>query len=187
MKSIALIALLPVLAGAQTFFKDVAPLIPREGAISDDRNSMPDAIMYDAGNQRLSLGSGFVDRVSPRVWSYEVSGKNVLRQWFSYRKANRDRPLIGDRRPPSKLGDVQPDHWLAEYTSDLIDLLNVLAMLIEVESAQASLLDRICSGPLFSAAEVTDVAPTGSQGRKTGLRPSVAKHQTSFDELEQPI
>jgi hypothetical protein len=40
-------------------------------------------------------------------------------QWFSYRKRNRERPIIGDRRPPSKLGVIQPDHWLAEYTTEL--------------------------------------------------------------------
>jgi hypothetical protein len=51
------------------------------------------------------------------VARYEVSGKQVLTQWFSYRKKNRERPLIGDRRPPSKLGDIQPDHWLAELMS----------------------------------------------------------------------
>ena len=38
------------------------------------------------------------------------SGKRVLTQWFSYRKKNRERAIIGDRRPPSKLGDIQPDH-----------------------------------------------------------------------------
>jgi hypothetical protein len=48
------------------------------------------------------------------MWNYEISGKHVLHQWFSYRKANRERPITGDRRKPSKLGDIQPDHWLAE-------------------------------------------------------------------------
>jgi hypothetical protein len=42
------------------------------------------------------------------------------------RKANRERPIIGDRRPPSSLGDIQPDHWLAEYTSELVNVLHVL-------------------------------------------------------------
>jgi hypothetical protein len=68
----------------------------------------------------------------------------VLTQWFSYRKRNRDRPIIGDRRPPSKLGAIQPDHWPAEYTSEL---LNVLAMLVEIEPIQAQLLEAICGGP----------------------------------------
>jgi hypothetical protein len=78
---------------------------------------------------------------------YEVSGKRVLTQWFSYRKKNRERPIIGDRRPPSKLGEIQPDHWLAEYTTELLNVLHVLTLLVEMEPAQAKLLEAICEGP----------------------------------------
>jgi hypothetical protein len=60
---------------------------------------------------------------------------------------NRERPIIGDRRPPSKLGDIQPDHWLAEYTTELVNVLNVLARLVEIEPKQAQLLEAICEGP----------------------------------------
>jgi len=40
---------------------------------------------------------------------------------------------MGDRRKPSPLSDVQPDHWLPEYTTDLIDLLHVLTALVALE------------------------------------------------------
>jgi hypothetical protein len=60
---------------------------------------------------------------------------------------------MGDRRPPSKLGEVQPDHWPAEYTTDLIDLLNVLGLLLDLQPDQARLLDRVCSGPLLPISE----------------------------------
>jgi hypothetical protein len=80
--------------------------------------------------------------------------KQVLLQWFSYRKANRERPIIGDRRQPSPLGDIQPDYWLAEYTTELINLLNVLGLLVDLEPAQATLLEKICTGPLISADEL---------------------------------
>jgi hypothetical protein len=97
---------------------------------------------------------GYIDNVTPEMWAYEVSGMNVLRQWFSYRRRDRSRPIIGDRRPPSPLGDIQPDHWLPEYTSDLIDLLHVLGRLIALEPKQADLLERICAGPLRKADEL---------------------------------
>jgi hypothetical protein len=113
---------------------------------------MPDAISYDAANRRLRVGSGHVENVPPAVWTYEVSGKQVLTQWFSYRRRNRERPLIGDRRPPSPLGDVQPDRWLAEYTSELINVLHVLCRLVLLEPVQADLLDRICAAPTLDAA-----------------------------------
>ena len=106
---------------------------------------------YDPGAQRLYVGDGFVDRVPPTVWAYEVSGMHVLKQWFSYRKKDRSRPIIGDRRPPSPLGDIKPDHWLPEYTSELINVLHVLARLVALEPAQADILKRIVEGPTHSA------------------------------------
>ena len=136
-------------AGPPRLPKDRAPRIPRNGAIPDDPEAMPDEIDYDETKRRLLVGKGFIDNVPPAVWRYEVSGKHVLTQWFSYRKKNRERPIIGDRRPPSKLGDIQPDHWLAEYTTELLNVLHVLALLVELEPAQAKLLEKICAGPLL--------------------------------------
>lgn len=130
------------------------PRIPAGGTIPQDPAAMPDSIQYDAEKKRLLVGQGYVDNVEPAVWFYEVSGKQVLVQWFSYRKANRERPIIGDRRPPSALGNIQPDHWLPEYTTELINLLNVLGCLVDLEPAQGQLLERVCSGPTLSAEEL---------------------------------
>jgi hypothetical protein len=126
------------------------PTVPADGAIPLTPEKFPDEIRYDAGAQRLFLGEGYIDRVPPAVWAYEVSGMHVLRQWFSYRKKDRSRPIIGDRRPPSPLGDIQPDHWLPEYTSELINVLHVLARLVALEPAQADILSRIVEGATHS-------------------------------------
>jgi predicted helicase len=131
------------------------PELPREGAISTAVGDLPDSMTYDPATRRLTIGNGFVDHVAPEVWLYEVSGKQVLRQWFSYRQRNRERPLIGDRRPPSPLGDIQPDRWLPEYTADLLDLLHVLTGLVELEPEQARLLEAVVSGPLIPADDLT--------------------------------
>jgi len=132
--------------------KDKAPTIPKEGAIPGAPEPLPDAMTYDAAARRLFIGKGYIDNVPPEVWAYEVSGMNVLRQWFSYRKRDRSRPIIGDRRPPSPLSFIQPDHWLAEYTSDLIDLLNVLGRLVLLEPKQGELLEAILAGKLLDRA-----------------------------------
>ena len=97
-----------------------------------------------------TFGKARIEQVPVVVWNYEVSGKRVLTQWFSYRKMNRERPIIGDRRPPSALGDIQPDHWLAEYTTELLNVLHVLTLLVELEPNQAKHLEKICAGPLIS-------------------------------------
>lgn len=142
------------LAGNPRLPDDRKPVIPVNGTIPNTPDGFPDSIDYDPALRRLKVGSGFVDNVPPQVWAYEVSGKQVLRQWFSYRKKNRERPQIGDKRPPSPLGDIQPDHWLPEYTSELINVLNVLGMLVELEPRQADLLERICDGPLIPASKI---------------------------------
>jgi hypothetical protein len=136
--------------------KDNAPTIPGGGTIPGAPEPLPETMEYDPVKRRLHIGKGYVDNVPPEVWAYEVSGMNVLRQWFSYRKRDRSRPIIGDRRPPSPLSDIQPDHWLAEYTSDLIDLLNVLGRLVALEPQQAKLLDEILAGPLIDNATLSE-------------------------------
>ena len=141
-------------AGAPRLPDDRRPHYPKEGAISIKPEDFPDAIEYDAAAQRLTIGTGYIDRVPLAVWSYEVSGKQVLRQWFSYRKKNRERPQIGDKRKPSPLCDIQPDHWLPEYTRELINVLNVLGMLVDLEPQQADLLQRIYDGPLIPASKI---------------------------------
>jgi hypothetical protein len=134
--------------------KDRRPFIAKDGAIPSTPEGFPDTMSYDAADKRLHIGTGFIDNVPPGAWNYEVSGKSVLTQWFSYRKKDRSRPIIGDRRKPSPLGDIQPDHWLPEYTSELLNVINVLALLVEMEPAQADLLKRIVDGPLIPASKI---------------------------------
>jgi len=122
--------------------------------IPDTPEGFPDTIDYDAANRELKIGSGVIAPVAPEVWAYEVSGKQVLRQWFSYRKKNRERPMIGDRRKPSPLGEIQPGHWLPEYTTELLNVINVLGLLVKLEPEQAKLLDAICDAPLIPASKV---------------------------------
>jgi len=157
------------------------PRIPAAGAIPEDPSAMPDAIGFDAGKKRLLIGQGYVEHVEPEMWTYEVSGKQVLLQWFSYRKANRERPIIGERRPPSPLGDIQPDHWLAEYTTELINLLNVLGMLVDLEPIQAKLLDKICAAPTILSDELRaggalEVPAKPKTGKQKSVGPDLFDH-----------
>jgi hypothetical protein len=158
-----------------------APTVPKEGEISTKPEEMPDAIVYDAGKQRLLVGHGFIDNVPPAVWQYEVSGKQVLLQWFSYRKKDRARPIMGDRRPPSPLGNIQPDHWLPEYTTEMLNVLNVLAMLVELEPKQAELLERICVGPLISEEELKTAGAFATEPAPKRRKPTTEKGAALFD------
>ena len=146
------------------------PIIPKDGPIPTDPDRFPNRIEYDAGARRLEIGDGFIQNVTRAVWEYEVSGKQVLIQWFSYRRFDRSRPIIGDKRPPSPLDKIQSDGWLAEYTTELMNVLHVLGRLIALEPRQADLLNRICDGLLMSADDLRvngafDASDTGRRGR----------------------
>ncbi len=128
--------------------KQCAPRIPAGGAIPPAPEPLPAKMDYDAAKRRLVIGAGYVENVTPAMRAYEISGKNVLDQWFSYSRLDRSKPMIGDKRPPSPLEKIQPEGWLAEYTTDLLDLLNVLGRLVALEPRQADLLARICDSAL---------------------------------------
>ncbi len=156
--------------GAPRMPDGLRPKVPAGGAIPNTSEGMPDVMAYDPVLQRLNVGQGYIEPVPKAVWDYEVSGKQVLVQWFSSRRKTRDRPQIGDRRPPSPLGAIQPDHWLPEYTTELLNVLNVLGLLVDLEPQADELLARICLGTLVtkSALEAAGVffpaghAPAGS-------------------------
>lgn len=170
-------------AGPPRLSSEAAPRIPKDGGIPP--GTMPGRIEYDAAKQRLHVGAGMIENVPPAVWSYEVSGKPVLSQWFSYRRADRSRPLIGEKRPPSRLGEIQPDSWPAEYTTELMNLLHVLGRLVALEPAQADLLARVCAVPLVTlgelkAADAFSVSPATLGALASLAEDSGAEAQTSL-------
>ena len=143
-------------AGPPRLPNDRAPKVPADGSISTAPGAMADTLDYDARSQRLLVGRGHIENVTPSMWVYEVSGMRVLQQWFSYRRANRERPLIGDKRPPSRLIEIQPDSWLSEYTTELLNVLNVIGLLVDLEPQQEALLEEVCAGDLISDSTLRD-------------------------------
>ncbi len=127
------------------------PTIPAAGVLPKTLDAMPHELEYDAAERRLKIGTGYIDNVSPEVWAYEVSGKRVLSQWWSYRRKDRSKPPMGDKRPPSELSNIQPTDWLPEYTTELLAVLRVLTRLVALEPRQLDLLDRIIAGPTIDA------------------------------------
>jgi hypothetical protein len=137
--------------GAPRVIDGPEPTIPADGVLPTTLDAMPHELDYDAAHQRLKIGTGHIANVSPAVWAYEVSGKRVLSQWWSYRRKDRSKPPMGDKRPPSELSNIQPTAWLPEYTSELLAVLRVLTRLVALEPKQLDLLDRIIAGPLIDA------------------------------------
>ena len=131
--------------------KGAEPTIPKDGTLPKLLADMPRDLDYDASARRLKIGAGYVANVSPAVWAYEVSGKRVIVQWWSYRREDRSKPPMGDKRPPSELSRIQPKAWLPEYTTELLAVLRILTRLVALEPSQADLLRRIVEGPTIDA------------------------------------
>lgn len=131
-------------------------------AIPDDEAGMPETIEHDAATSTLKVGTGAIRPVPAQVASYAVGGTNVLRKWFGYRKSE----PAGKRTSP--LDDINPTTWSPDFTTDLLALLNVLGRLVELEPAQAGLLDRIVAGPAITVADLKQagVLPPPAASRK---------------------
>jgi hypothetical protein len=130
--------------------------------IPDTSDDMPDSISYDEATRTLRIGSGEIHPVSPEAWAYETSGMKILKKWFGYRKKD----PAGRRSSP--LDDINADRWPARYTTELLEVLNVLEMCVELEPRQADLLARICSGPLITVSDLEQekVLPIPPNSRK---------------------
>lgn len=145
-----------------------APKLPADhrpkviATIPDTPAGMPDSISYDEATRTLHVGIGQIAPVSPEAWAYETSGMKIIRKWFGYRKKD----PAGRRSSP--LDDINADYWPARYTTELLELLNVLEMCVDIESSQADVLARICGGPLITVADLAQdkVFPVSASARK---------------------
>lgn len=116
-----------------------------ESAISKMPQTLAD-IAYDKAMQRLRVGDGVITGVRPEVWSYSVSGMEVLKKWLGYRTAKGTGRAASSKNP---LDNIRPATWPDEWNDELLDLLRMLTRTVELQPVQASLLDRICDGPLI--------------------------------------
>lgn len=149
---------------------------PRQPQSLSPVTVMPLAIGYDAASQVLTLGDGLWGPVIPEVWAYTVGGKNVLKSWFNYRKA------VPGGKKTSPLDYVHVDTWPAEWTTELIDLITVLARLVDLEAEQAELLADVLAGPMLTSDGLAAEGvhwPTGPSDRKP--RYGLALEQQAID------
>lgn len=141
---------------------------------------LPDDLTYDPDTRELGIGDGVIAPVDARVVGYEVSGMNVLRKWFGYRRATRPQA----RGKQSPLDDVRPVEWTPEYTTDLLNLLNALTLLVELEPAQAELLTAVMEGPRITVEDLTTagILPVPDSARAIHVSPvETLTAQTLFD------
>ncbi|MBY8845871.1 type ISP restriction/modification enzyme [Streptomyces sp. SP2-10] len=92
--------------------------------------SRPPGPHYDREEETLHLGEGRISPVPPEAWDYEVAGVRVLEAWFAARTAPGE---------PGTLAAIRPAAWPQAWTSELLELITVLALLAELRPARAAL------------------------------------------------
>ncbi|MGW3506808.1 type ISP restriction/modification enzyme [Streptomyces sp. NPDC000994] len=125
----------------------------------------PLTLRYDRDEEALHLDEGRVSPVPPQAWDFEAGSGRVLEQWFAARTAQGE---------PGTLAAVRPATWPQSWTSELLELITVLALLAELR-------------PRREALEVT--APiTATDLRSAGILPvpDAARRPASvLDHLEE--
>ncbi|GAB7107338.1 hypothetical protein JCM4814A_56520 [Streptomyces phaeofaciens JCM 4814] len=106
----------------------------------------PLTVHYDREEEALHLDEGRISPVPPQAWDFGTgSGERVLERWFAAR-AEPD-------ALPGTLAAIRPTAWRQTWTSELLELITVLALLAEVREQQAELTvtDRVTAAELRAA------------------------------------
>ncbi|MFE7446348.1 type ISP restriction/modification enzyme [Streptomyces chartreusis] len=104
--------------------------------------SRPLTLDYDRDEEALLLDEGRISPVPPQAWDYEVAGVKVLEQWFTTRTADPE---------PGTLAAIRPPTWPQAWTSELLELITVLALLAELQPLDEELTAPITATDLRGA------------------------------------
>ncbi|MFF1378162.1 type ISP restriction/modification enzyme [Streptomyces sp. NPDC058308] len=84
----------------------------------------PTALAYDAEEEILRIGDeGVISPVPREAWEYEVSGVRVVERWFALRT---------EAAEAGTLEAIRPATWPRTWTSELLELITVLALTAEL-------------------------------------------------------
>ncbi|MDR3086891.1 MAG: hypothetical protein LBU45_02935, partial [Azoarcus sp.] len=114
---------------------------------------LPENFSYDETHKVVRVDKGEFGPVDIGVWEYEVSGLKVVQSWLGYRMRQRK----GKKSSP--LDEITPAEWTGEYTSEFLQLLNLLTRTLALHPKQAALLEAVLNGPLLLADELPPVRP----------------------------
>ncbi|MFE5831075.1 type ISP restriction/modification enzyme [Streptomyces sp. NPDC056488] len=119
----------------------------------------PTTMAYDSEDEALVLDGGRISPVPAEAWEFRVGGARVLEQWFAHRTAPAE---------PGSLEAIGPAAWPQEWTSELLDLITVLALLGAREPERAALAARAAEDAAEGAAvlRAAGVLPPPARSRR---------------------
>jgi Type ISP C-terminal specificity domain len=115
----------------------------------------PLTVHYDEEEETLHLDEGRISPVPPEAWDYEVGGVRVLESWFTTRTAPAE---------PGTLAAIRPATWPQAWTSELLELITVLALLAELRPRRAGL--KVTSAVTASELREAGVLPVPEASRR---------------------
>ncbi|MFE5299233.1 type ISP restriction/modification enzyme [Streptomyces sp. NPDC056632] len=126
----------------------------------------PTTLAYDPDEQVLSLDEGRISPVPAAAWEFEVGGVRMIEHWFAHRTAPAE---------PGSLEAIGPAGWPQEWTSELLELITVLALLAEREPERTALTAcATAAGVTRGALREAGVLPVPDGARRPA---SVLDHQ----------
>ncbi|GGK18065.1 hypothetical protein GCM10011583_57440 [Streptomyces camponoticapitis] len=105
----------------------------------------PTTIGYDSEDETLHLGDGRISPVPAGAWDFQVGGVRMIELWFERR---------AERPEPGTLEAIGPRAWPQEWTSELLELITVLALLAGLRPRQRELGEALAEGPAIGTDEL---------------------------------
>ncbi|MEV0775407.1 type ISP restriction/modification enzyme [Streptomyces sp. NPDC050428] len=105
----------------------------------------PTTISYDSEDETLHIGAGRISPVPAGAWDYQVGGVRMIELWFERRAGTPE---------PGTLEAIGPRAWPQEWTSELLELITVLALLAEAGPRQRELSAALDEGPVIGTDEL---------------------------------
>jgi len=99
--------------------------------------TVPASFTYDTESETLFIGGGAIAPVSRDIWTYQVSGLQVVQSWLRRR--------IRPRRGRSPLDSLILRRWSEALTLELLELLWQLETTLRLEPALDAVLDQVVS------------------------------------------
>ncbi|WP_189814712.1 type ISP restriction/modification enzyme [Streptomyces olivaceoviridis] len=133
----------------------------------------PLALHYDRDDETLHLDEGRISPVPPEAWDYEVAGVRVLESWFAVRTGPAE---------PGTLAAIRPAVWPQTWTSELLELITVLALLAELRSSRDGL--KVTSPVTAAELREAGVLPVPESSRRPA---SVLDHHEEGPDGQVPL
>ncbi|MCG7527867.1 DNA methyltransferase, partial [Streptomyces sp. OfavH-34-F] len=123
----------------------------------------PLPVVYDAEERALRLGTGRIAPVPVGAWEFRVSGVRVLELWCERRTA-----ACAAEAGGAGLEAVRARGWLQEWTSELLELVSLLALLAGLRPRQEALAAALAAEPGIGADELraAGVLPVPESARR---------------------